>query len=115
MWQRQRSYRVEHSAVSLPPPRQSVHAGFKAPLGRQPDTGRAAPKVGGCFSFPSGFRFTFPFLPPPVRGRSGKEERGATATGERKTLPRASFQSHICFQQTSECWIPFRRLAHSRG
>lgn len=68
--------------------------------------------MGGCFSFPLGFRFAFPFLLPSLsfplwsREGSGKEKRGMTATGGRKTLPKATFWRHSRFQRISKS--PFR-------
>lgn len=62
----------------------SPHTGFNA----VPGAGKAAPMVGSCFSFPSGFRFAFPFLP---GAGSGKEEIGTITTRGRKTLPKSQF------------------------
>lgn len=99
---------MKNSAEPPPPPRWSAHTGLKAALGQWPDVGRATPKVGSCFSFPSWFHIAFPFLPPPVHGggewKGGK--RRACSQGGRKPSQKP-LNSHICFQQTFECQTHF--------
>lgn len=83
---------IENSTESPLPPRRSAHTSFKAALGWRPGVGRAAPKVGGCFSFPSGFRFAFPFLPPPAQGgeREGGKRRACSQGKENPPKSRFS-------------------------